>query len=246
MLLSVVMPIYALNDQPLFPDPREAEADGLLAIGGDLSPQRVLTAYALGIFPWPIPAAPLAWFSPDPRMVLEPTEVRVSRSLRRSLRNGGFTVTFDEAFEDVIAGCSEAPRPGQQGTWITPAMIAAYTRLHRLGFAHSVEVRRDGALVGGLYGISLGRMFCGESMFHRVTDASKVAFVTLAAQLDEWDFAFLDCQLHTPHLASLGAHEIPRETFLSRLDDALQAATRRGAWTCAISPEDVANRRRSG
>lgn len=234
MLTVATMPIYALNELPLFPDPREAEADGLLAVGGDLDPERVLTAYALGIFPWPITGMPLAWFSPDPRMVLEFDRLSVSRSLRRTLRSGRFTVSMDSAFDDVIEACASAPRPGQHGTWITDEMIDAYVRLHRLGFAHSVETWSGDELVGGVYGVSIGGMFCGESMFHRRSDASKVAFVALARQLGAWSFDFLDCQLHTPHLESLGASTIPRARFLERLAESARRPTRRGRWTLEI------------
>lgn len=233
------MPIYALNEQPVFPDPREAESDGLLAVGGDLSPRRVLTAYALGIFPWPIPAAPLAWFSPPQRMLLDPGAVHISRSLRRTLRHGGHRVTLDERFGEVIEACARARRPGQRGTWITAGMIDAFSALHALGFAHSVEVWREERLVGGLYGVSLGAMFCGESMFHVERDASKIAFVTLARQLAAWDFEFFDCQLHTPHLASLGAREVPQAAFLERLGGALVRPTRRGRWRLDIDPAAV-------
>lgn len=226
------MPIYALNDQPIFPPPSEAEPDGLLALGGDLRPVRVLAAYAQGIFPWPVPGAPLAWFSPDPRMVLQWDCLRVTRSLRRSLRR--FDVTMDTAFEDVVAECAGSPRPGQSGTWITSEMRAAYGELHALGFAHSVEVWEAGELVGGLYGVSLGGMFCGESMFSRRTDASKVAFVNLARQLEAWEFEFLDCQLHTAHLERLGAAEIEREGFLRRLAAAIERPTRRGTWELTL------------
>lgn len=236
MVTSPRMPIYALNHDPVFPDPREAERDGLLAVGGDLSPRRLLTAYSLGIFPWPIPKVPLAWFSPNPRMVLELDALVVSRSLRRTLARRTFEVTMDRAFDEVIRACAAQRRSGQRGTWITPDMVTAYERLHDLGFCHSVEVRQGGVLVGGLYGVSLGGMFCGESMFHRVTDASKVAFVALVRQLRAWSFDFLDCQLHTPHLASLGATEIPRDAFLERLDATLHRPTRRGHWTLEVDP----------
>lgn len=224
------MPIYALNEEPVFPDPSDAEPDGLLAVGGDLAPRRVLTAYALGIFPWPIGDMPLAWFSPPDRMILDFANLRVSRSLRKSLRRGGFSITMDQAFSEVMAACSSTPRSKETGTWITDDMLRSYARIHEIGFAHSVEVWREGELVGGLYGISIGAMFCGESMFHRVTDASKVAFVGLARQLDAWGFHFLDCQLHTPHLESLGASEIPREDFKERLAGAIWKETRRGRW----------------
>jgi len=189
------------------PDP-----NGLLAAGGDLSPARLIDAYQRGIFPWFGEDDPVLWWSPDPRMVLYSEELRVSRSLRRVLRSGRFRVTMDMAFAAVMAGCAE-PRPGQDGTWITPAMTAAYHRLGALGYAHSVETWIGDRLVGGLYGVALGRMFFGESMFARETDASKVAFVHLVRQLERWEMPLIDCQMSTAHLASLGAREIPRPEF---------------------------------
>lgn len=232
------MPIYALNEEPVFPDPEEAEADGLLAVGGDLSPPRVLAAYALGIFPWPISNMPLTWFAPPRRMILRFADIRVSRSLRQTIRREGFRLSMDEAFDDVVRACAGAPR-GDAGTWITSEMQAAYAEIHELGFAHSVEVWRNDELVGGLYGISIGTMFCGESMFHRESNASKVAFVTLARQLERWEFDFLDCQLHTPHLASLGAAEIPRAEFSELLRAAVWRTTRRGKWRLELGCEDL-------
>ena len=217
------MAIHLLDHRIAFPDPREATEDGVLALGGDLDPRRIVAAYARGIFPWPV-SGMLAWFSPDPRMVLQWPNLRVSRSLRKVLRDGAFTVTFDQAFERVIAACATIERVGQPGTWITRGMREAYAELHDLGFAHSVEVWRGRELVGGLYGVSIGTMFCGESMFHHATDASKVAFVTLARQLEAWGFAFLDCQLHTDHLASLGAQTMPRDAFLAALAEAVVGA----------------------
>ena len=189
------------------------EPNGLLAAGGDLSTERLLDAYAHGIFPWFNEDDPVLWCSPDPRMVLFPGELRVTRSLRRTLRSGQFSVTFDKAFDAVMDGCA-APRPNQDGTWITAEMMRAYARLAELGHAHSVESWVDGELVGGLYGVALGRVFFGESMFSRRTDASKVAFTYLARQLDRWRFGLVDCQMSTAHLASLGAREIARHDFL--------------------------------
>ena len=202
------------RDDP-FPPVETALRDpnGLLAAGGDLSPTRLLEAYASGIFPWFGDDDPLLWWSPDPRMVLYVTELHVSRSLRRVVRSGRFRVTLDRAFPEVMAACAE-PRPGQDGTWITADMTDAYTNLARLGYAHSVEAWLDGALVGGLYGVAIGRMFFGESMFARVSDASKVAFVHLAGQLERWSVPLIDCQMATRHLASLGAREIPRAEFI--------------------------------
>ena len=193
-----------------------ADPNGLLAAGGDLSPARLLDAYAHGIFPWFSEGDPLLWWSPDPRMVVRVDEVRVARSLRRVVRAGKFSVTFDTAFRQVMAGCAE-PRPWQDGTWITAPMVRAYSSLASLGYAHSVEAWADGALAGGLYGVAIGRMFFGESMFARRTDASKVAFVHLVRQLLRWGFPMIDCQMSTTHLASLGGREIPREAFLTEV-----------------------------
>ena len=219
-----------------FPNPRDADADGLLAVGGDLRAERLLSAYARGIFPW-YDVEPILWFSPDPRWILEPTQIRVSRSLRRSVRGDRFSVTLDTAFEEVIAACARVPRPGQDGTWITPEMIAAYVELHRRGYAHSVEAWREGQLVGGAYGVSLGRAFFGESMFALENDASKVAFVGLVRQLRAWDFDFIDCQVHTEHLERLGARECARDRFLDRLAAALEVPTRVGHWTLEVDLE---------
>jgi leucyl/phenylalanyl-tRNA---protein transferase len=189
------------------------DPNGLLAAGADLSPERLIDAYTQGIFPWFGDDDPLLWWSPDPRMVLPVSDLRVSRSLRRVVRSGRFRVTLDAAFSDVMAACAE-PRADQEGTWITPEMTEAYMRLAALGFAHSVEAWIDETLAGGLYGVAIGRMFFGESMFTRVTDASKVAFVHLARQLERWGVPLVDCQMSTAHLASLGAREIPRADFV--------------------------------
>lgn len=227
------MPLYMLDDTPRFPPAAHAEddLDGLLAIGGDLRPERLLQAYASGIFPWPSEEVPLAWFSPNPRMLLEWDELRVTRSLRRSLRRP-WRRTMDEAFGEVIRACSAIPRTHESGTWINDDIVEAYERLHALGFAHSVEVwDEEGALIGGLYGVSIGRVFCGESMFHRAADASKVAFAVLARQLERWEFAFLDCQLYTPHLARLGATTWDRADYLARLAEVVRAPSRRGRWS---------------
>ncbi|MGQ4809623.1 Leucyl/phenylalanyl-tRNA--protein transferase [Candidatus Entotheonellaceae bacterium PAL068K] len=215
----------------LFPDPNQADADGLVAYGGDLSPPRLLTAYAQGIFPWPYdPDWPLLWFSPDPRVVLIPAALHISRSLRKTLNQRRFDVRFDTAFDQVVRACATIPRPGQERTWITDAMRRAYGVLHDLGFAHSVEAWSNGTLVGGLYGVSLGAAFFGESMFAQRPNASKVAFVHLVWQLQAWDFHFVDCQVHTDHLARFGAVAWPRQRFLRMLDQALHLTTRRGRW----------------
>lgn len=201
-----------------FPPVEEAltEPNGLLAAGGDLSPERLIDAYARGIFPWFGEGDPLLWWSPDPRMALFVGELHLARSLRKVIRSGRFTVTFDRAFVEVMAGCA-APRDDGAGTWITPEMYDAYSRLARLGYAHSVETWAGGELVGGLYGVAIGRMFYGESMFAREGNASKVALVTLVRQIERWGFEMIDCQMSTPHLASLGAREVPRAEFLRRV-----------------------------
>lgn len=210
-----------------FPDPAAALADpnGLLAVGGDLSPRRLEAAYRQGIFPWyEDDDEPILWWSPDPRGVLLPGELRVTRSLRKSLRNGGFEIRLDTAFEDVIDACA-GPRRGSYGTWITSAMRYAYIEMHRLGHAHSVESWRDGELVGGLYGLAFGHGFFGESMFSHVTDASKVAFVALTNIAAQLDLAFIDCQLPNPHLTTLGVGAVPRAQFLRWLRAAMAEPT---------------------
>ena len=207
--------------------------NGLLCAGGDLSPERILTAYRLGIFPWFSAGEPILWWSPDPRMVLFPSEFRISRSLRKTLRAGHYAVRLDSAFSRVIAACAQTPRPGQPGTWITAEMQRAYLRLHELGWAHSVETWVKGEtgeqLVGGLYGLAIGRMFYGESMFSLQTDASKIAIAHLASFLESQGFDMVDCQMRTAHLASLGAREIPREEFIARLE-ALVTDAHPGRW----------------
>ncbi len=225
------MAIYRLGREVAFPDPSMAEPDGLLAVGGDLGPERLLAAYAEGIFPWFDERSPILWWSPDPRLVLEPERLHVSRSLRRTLRRSAWRVTSDSAFERVIRSCAESPRPGQRGTWITGEMIHAYVRLHRLGFAHSFEAWDEDGLAGGLYGVSLGAAFFGESMFADRTDASKVALVRAVEWLARRGIRLVDCQVRTEHLVSLGAREIRRPEFLARLATALDVATLRGAWS---------------
>ncbi len=207
-----------------------AHPNGLLAKGGDLSLPRLLDAYRHGIFPWFNPGEPILWWSPDPRMVLVPDEIRVGRSLARRLRNAGFETRVDTAFVEVMRGCAE-PREGEPGTWISPVMIAAYSRLFEAGFAHSVETWHDARLVGGLYGVAIGRMFYGESMFSRMPDASKVALVRLAQQLHAWGFGLIDCQMETPHLARMGARPIPRAAFVAQLAQLVDLPHRPGPWT---------------
>jgi leucyl/phenylalanyl-tRNA--protein transferase len=205
------------------------EPNGLLAVGGDLSPRRLLAAYRHGIFPWYSEGDPILWWSPDPRMVLFPAELRVTRSLAKTLRNASYEVRFDTAFDDVMRGCA-APRVGQPGTWITAEMRAAYGRLHELGYAHSAETWIDGELAGGLYGVAIGRMFFGESMFTRRRDASKIAFVHLVEHLRAAEYALIDCQMHTEHLASLGARALPRREFARRLKDLVDYDRPPGRW----------------
>ena len=211
------MPVFALIDEPVFPSPHLAEPGGLLAVGGDLSVTRLLAAYRRGIFPWYDDESPILWWSPDPRPILVPGHVRVSKRLERTIRSGKFTVTLDTDFAGVIRGCAAVPRDADNGTWIVPDMIEGYERLHAAGHAHSVEAWQNGELVGGAYGVAIGKAFFGESMFHRVTDASKVAFVTLVEQLRACGFVLIDCQMHTTHLARFGAREIPREQFADTL-----------------------------
>ncbi len=224
------------SDPAQFPDPCYAleEPNGLLAVGGDLSPARLLNAYRQGIFPWYSQEEPILWWSPNPRAILLPEQFHLSRSLRKKLRKRSFRITLDTAFERVIEACS-ATRTGrdgsQSGTWITEEMKLAYNTLHRIGFAHSVECWQGEELVGGLYGVSMGKVFFGESMFSRCTDASKVAFAHLTEQLRRWDFALIDCQVYSDHLASLGAFEIPRDTFLAMLDQHCEPIeSHQGMW----------------
>ena len=225
-----LMPIYRLVEELVFPPPEYADPSGLLAVGGDLSNERLLEAYRVGIFPWYSEDQPILWWSPDPRLVLELGDFKISRSLRKTLKKGIFQVTFDRAFDEVIQACASVLREGQSGTWITQEMQAAYIHLHGLGYAHSIESWFQEELVGGLYGISLGKAFFGESMFHRQTDASKVALAALVEKLKGWDFHFIDAQMTTDHMMSLGAKEMSRRIFLKRLQGALRHPTKRGKW----------------
>ncbi|MEX0968697.1 MAG: leucyl/phenylalanyl-tRNA--protein transferase [Bacteroidia bacterium] len=226
------MPVFAISKNELrFPDPRLADDEGLLAVGGDLSTERLLLAYSHGIFPWFSEGQPVLWWSPDPRFVLYPSKLKISRSLKQVLRQKKFTVTFDQDFSSVIKLCKKAERPGQDGTWITKEMQQAYIRLHEAGFAHSVEVWYEKELAGGLYGVSLGACFSGESMFHLQPDASKVALFYLAEQLKRWDFRFIDCQVYTPHLERMGAEEIPRNSFLYELKAGINMPTKKDTWS---------------
>jgi leucyl/phenylalanyl-tRNA--protein transferase len=223
------MPVFRLTRRLEFPPPELAE-DGLLAVGGDLRPERLVLAYSMGIFPWYEAGQPILWHSPDPRMVLPVAALRVPRSVEKARRKGLYTVTLDTEFEAVIRGCATTPRQGQGGTWITPEMQEAYVDLHRQGFAHSAEAWSEGRLVGGLYGVSLGDVFFGESMFAHAADASKVAFVTLVRALAVWGLTLVDSQVYTDHLARFGAEEWPRSRYLAELARALEGPTRRGPW----------------
>ena len=205
------------------------EPDGLLALGGCLSQSRLLNAYRHGIFPWYNPGEPILWWSPDPRLVLFPDNLVISRSLRKTLHKNIFSVTFDQAFNDVITACAD-PRKDAGGTWITTAINSAYNQLHQAGIAHSVETWLGDELVGGLYGVALGQVFFGESMFHSKTDASKVAFATLVKQLELWDYRLIDCQVHTRHLESFGAQEIDRNYFTKLLDQYCDIPAKPDAW----------------
>ena len=217
-------PVLILDQHTLFPPLHQAltEPNGLIAIGGDLTAQRLLSAYRRGIFPWFSPGEPVLWWSPDPRMVLFPEQVNIGRSLRKVIQQQLFEIRIDTAFDSVISACAETSRPGQDGTWISADMIKAYCQLHDLGYAHSVEAWQNNRLVGGCYGIKIGRMFYGESMFHHVSNASKVAFAHMVQWLNIQQVGMIDCQMHTPLLASFGAHEIPRDRFIELLNDLVQ------------------------
>jgi len=223
------MPVFLLSDKIGFPPPHLAREDGVLAVGGDLSQNRLLLAYQMGIFPWFSDDEPIIWWSPDPRLVLFPKDIHVSKSLKKTIRKGVFRVTMDTAFSQVITSCADI-RVQNEGTWIVDDMIEAYCKLHESGFAHSVEAWCDGELVGGLYGISLGKCFFGESMFSHVSNASKVAFVRLVEYLDALSFDMIDCQVKTRHLMTFGACEIPRKHFLKQLAKSLKSPTKRGKW----------------
>ncbi|SFD05797.1 leucyl/phenylalanyl-tRNA--protein transferase [Chitinophaga sp. CF118] len=208
------MSVFLLNDQLIFPPVKFADSDGLLAYGGDLSSERLLLAYREGIFPW-YNEPPALWWSPNPRFVLFPNEIKISASMKQVFKKNLFTITFDKDFEGVIAGCKEAYRPGQAGTWITSEVEAAYTKLHKEGYAHSVECWHNGELAGGFYGLQLGKCFFGESMFARISNASKAAFITFVQRAQEEGIQIIDCQVYTEHLASLGAEFISREEFIT-------------------------------
>lgn len=220
------MPVFQLSEKLVFPPPELAEEDGLLAAGGDLSERRLLLAYSMGIFPWYSDSSPILWWSPDPRLVLIPEELRISRSLRQTIKKGTYTITMDTVFPEVIRNCADRA----EGTWLTDEMIEAYIRLHNAGYAHSIESWHEGKLAGGLYGVALGAVFFGESMFAKKPDASKVAFVTLVQQLIKWGLKIVDCQVATEHLKSLGAKGISRSDFLLILKQALTIPLKSGHW----------------
>ena len=224
------MPVYRIPDALVFPHPELSEPGGLLGVGGDLRPERLLLGYANGIFPWYSDGQPILWFSPDPRFVLPVDELRVPRSLRKRVRRGDYRITLDTAFPQVIAACKAAYRPGQSGTWITDDMQQAYVALHERGFAHSVEAWRGDELVGGLYGVAVGRLFSGESMFATASDASKVAFVWLVKQLEVWGFPLVDSQVGTDHLARFGGRDIDRADYLEALPALVDEPGRVGKW----------------
>ena len=224
------MPIFALSEECGFPPARFATREGLLAIGGDLSAKRLLLAYRQGIFPWYSDDEPILWWSPNPRLVLYPNEFHISRSLAKTIRSGDFSVTFDRAFDRVIRECGRVRRETGEGTWIVAEMVAAYCGLHHAGLAHSVEVWQGEHLAGGLYGVSLGRCFFGESMFTRVSNASKVGLAALVDFLKTRNFGLIDCQVTTGHLQRMGAREIPRKRYLEEIERHLQAPTIEGRW----------------
>lgn len=214
----------------VFPPPQEAHPEGVVCFGGNLSPGMLLSAYRQGIFPWYSEGQPILWWSPEPRFVLFPEELHISRSMKKLYKKRAYRISVDEDFSDVIEGCSRIERPGQEGTWITDEMKEAYKEMHRLGYAHSVEVWQDKTLAGGLYGISLGSLFFGESMFSKRPNASKYGFLAFAAALRSAGFSLIDSQVYTPHLSSLGARDIPRAEYLEHLYDGLSAPTLKGSW----------------
>jgi leucyl/phenylalanyl-tRNA---protein transferase len=228
------MPVYQIPEELLFPDPELAEEDGLLGVGGDLSPERLLLAYANGIFPWFSKGEPIMWWSPDPRCVLRPEKLKISTSLRQALKKGNYEIRFDTCFEEVIRQCSAAKRKGQRGTWITREMQEAYIRLYELGFAHSTEVFTEGKIAGGLYGVSIGGTYSGESMFHLKPEASKIALYHLVEWLKEGGYPLIDCQVTNQHLLSLGAEEMPRKDFLKELIRNREKTGHNGRWTATL------------
>lgn len=240
------MPRFLATSDVSFPPPSHIDEHGIIAVGGELTVSRLLSAYSAGIFPWPHEGFPLLWFCPDPRYVLEPKNVVINQSLKKAMQKTKLEIKADFDFLSVITKCKEANRVHQEGTWITDEMVAAYRKLFELGFAHSIEAYDQGVLVGGLYGVSLGAVFFGESMFFEQSNASKISFVTLVAHLLEWEFSLIDCQAHTSHLERFGAHAIPRKEFLRIITHNQSRATKMGPWTFHLSPRDAVSRLKSG
>lgn len=240
---GTVLPVFELGESIVFPPVRFAE-DGLLAYGGDLSPERLVCGYAHGIFPWYSEEDPILWWSPEERMVLFPGQIHISRRLRRYIRGSDMTAATDTQFDRVIQSCAEVKRKNEDGTWIFPEMVAAYINLHRHGLAHSIEITRNGVLVGGLYGVSLGGVFYGESMFSAETNASKIAMIALARQCERWGIGMIDCQMWTEHLASMGACLLSRADFMRMLRKELKKKTLAGKWT--LDPDILCFDRMSG
>jgi len=229
--------LYWLTDNMGFPPVEDAEEWGGIALGGDLSPKRLLLAYRSGIFPWYEKGQPIIWHAPDPRFVLFPDELKISKSMRPIFNQNKFDISLDTDFHSVIQNCQQSNRKGQHGTWITEEMLEGFTQMYELGYAHSVEVRQDGELVGGLYGVSLGKIFFGESMFSRVSNASKAGFIRLVQELKKRKFNLIDSQVHTPHLESLGARHISRDRYMKLLDKSIYQTTYQGAWTSWLKEE---------
>ncbi len=231
------MPIYLLNDSLVFPHPSLSNEDGIIAVGGDLSVKRLILAYENGIFPWYNDTDPIIWWSPDPRFVLFPEKIKISKSTRQVIRNSGFSITYDTVFESVIQNCQQIDRGAQRrGTWITEDMLQAYIKLHEAGYAHSVEVWKEDKLVGGLYGVSIGKCFFGESMFHLASNASKVALADLTSNLHRHGFWLIDCQQETDHLKRLGAEAISRMDFLQYLEKNKEEQSIIGSWKDQFEP----------
>lgn len=233
------MRVPLLSRELWFPPANISTSDGIVAIGGDFRTERLLLAYRSGIFPWPMKGYPLLWFSPDPRYVLLPSRAHLPRSLRKRMRRCPYEIRTDTAFSQVIRACGKVERPGQRGTWVIPELVRGYEQLHQHGVAHSIETWHEGELVGGLYGVSLGAVFFGESMFAIAPDASKVAFATLVGNLASWGFGMVDCQVHTEHLERFGAEDWPRDLFLSHLELCMGEPTRLGPWKFDLGPKEA-------
>ena len=229
------MPVFYLSDEHIFPPPNLAEKEGLLAVGGDLSEERLLLAYRMGIFPWYSDEEPVLWWSPDPRLVLYPEEIKVSKTLKKIIKKDRFDITMDQAFDEVVKACAQIRSENNEGTWIGKDMIKAYCKLHESGYAHSVEAWYNGELSGGLYGVSLGKSFFGESMFTRISNASNVVFVKLVEYLTQISFDMIDCQVRTEHMIRFGAREVPRDLFLQQLKESLCKPTIKGKWSFATN-----------